>query len=705
MDPNSSNASNNNANGNPMNNRLHLNFGNDRFAPNDRAYPTTPSTFPNPIFPGGGGQGQNQQGQQQQTQQGSQQAYNQGFAPPQGYFMNNPYPPSGYPPQQVPAGYQQQQQQPYQQRSVNLQNDATNGLAHQFSHQNLGGGRGSPYGNRQASPAQRPRTAGAPGQQPAYSGYLNPMPQASQQNRPEFQPAPDRNPDRYVLKGLEIEMLDKAKWSKDWQIPTNPNHAENKLGRMQASKRASIYDFYAPETDQTTTNTLKIIGKGAFGEVKLVQKKQDGKVYAMKSLIKTEMFKKDQLAHVRAERDILAESDSPWVVKLFTTFQDQDFLYMLMEFLPGGDLMTMLIKYEIFSEDITRFYIAEIVLAIEAVHKLGFIHRDIKPDNILLDRGGHVKLTDFGLSTGFHKLHENSYYQQLLQGKSSKPKNNRQSVSLDEINLTVSNRSVINDWRKSRRVMAYSTVGTPDYIAPEIFSGHGYSYDCDWWSLGTIMFECQVGWPPFCAEDAHDTYRKIVAWRTNLYFPEDVQLGPEAENLIRSLVCNSENRLGRVSADEIKNHKFFRGVEFDTLRRIRAPFEPKLASNVDTTYFPTDEIDQTDNATHLKQAQAAAAHNGAPPREEVPEMNDCFTSLECLIYSVSHEASHPSFWSILWIHDISPSVHLEWVFLLPSLLLHGLSKVNLARYHSLHVSARLQLDILHLAACFFLILF
>ncbi|EHL01252.1 putative Serine/threonine-protein kinase cot-1 [Glarea lozoyensis 74030] len=121
--------------------------------------------------------------------------------------------------------------------------------------------------------------------------------------------------------------------------------------------------------------TLKIIGKGAFGEVKLVQKKQDGKVYAMKSLIKSEMFKKDQLAHVRAERDILAESDSPWVVKLYTTFQDSDFLYMLMEFLPGGDLMTMLIKYEIFSEDITRFYIAEIVLAIEAVHKYGYIHR------------------------------------------------------------------------------------------------------------------------------------------------------------------------------------------------------------------------------------------------------------------------------------------------------------------------------------------
>lgn len=119
----------------------------------------------------------------------------------------------------------------------------------------------------------------------------------------------------------------------------------------------------------------KVIGKGAFGEVKLVQRKSDNKIFALKCLVKAEMFKKDQLAHVRAERDILAEANSPWVVKLQTTFQDQTFLYMLMEFLPGGDLMTMLIKYETFAPDIARFYMAEILLAIEAVHKLGFIHR------------------------------------------------------------------------------------------------------------------------------------------------------------------------------------------------------------------------------------------------------------------------------------------------------------------------------------------
>jgi len=121
--------------------------------------------------------------------------------------------------------------------------------------------------------------------------------------------------------------------------------------------------------------TVKVIGKGAFGEVRLVQKRDTGKIYAMKTLLKSEMFKKDQLAHVKAERDVLADSDSPWVVNLFYSFQDAVYLYLIMEFLPGGDLMTMLIKYEIFGEDVTRFYMAQCVLAIEAVHRLGFIHR------------------------------------------------------------------------------------------------------------------------------------------------------------------------------------------------------------------------------------------------------------------------------------------------------------------------------------------
>ena len=149
---------------------------------------------------------------------------------------------------------------------------------------------------------------------------------------------------------------------------------QEKTNNMRKSE-ANFLRFLRTSERVQNYATLKVIGKGAFGEVRLVQRRHDGKIYALKSLVKAEMYKKDQLAHVRAERDILANADSPWLVKLHTSFQDSTFLYMLMEFLPGGDLMTMLIKYEIFSEDITRFYMAEIALAIEAVHKLGFIHR------------------------------------------------------------------------------------------------------------------------------------------------------------------------------------------------------------------------------------------------------------------------------------------------------------------------------------------
>ncbi|GAA6058054.1 hypothetical protein JCM3770_002946 [Rhodotorula araucariae] len=363
------------------------------------------------------------------------------------------------------------------------------------------------------------------------------------------------------------------------------------LGRTESSflrlrrTRLGLDDF----------RTVKVIGKGAFGEVRLVQKVDTGKIYAMKSLKKAEMFKKDQLAHVRAERDVLAESNSPWVVQLYYSFQDANYLYLLMEFLPGGDLMTMLIKYDTFSEDVTRFYMAECVLAIEAVHKLGFIHRDIKPDNILIDKDGHVKLSDFGLSTGFHKQHDSAYYQRLLEGgdaggQRNAPNGGRNSVALNSINLTVSSKDAIATWKANRRKLAYSTVGTPDYIAPEIFLQQGYGQECDWWSLGAIMFECLVGYPPFCSENAHDTYRKIIDWKNQLYFPDDVRLSREAEDLIRRMITSADQRLGRNSADEIKSHPFFAGVDWATIRNIESPFIPQLRSLTDTSYFPTEDL-------------------------------------------------------------------------------------------------------------------
>lgn len=369
--------------------------------------------------------------------------------------------------------------------------------------------------------------------------------------------------------------------------------------------------------------TVKVIGKGAFGEVRLVQKNDSGKIYAMKTLLKREMVKRDQLAHVKAERDVLAGSDSPWVVSLYYSFQDLQYLYLIMEFLPGGDLMTMLIRWQVFTEDITRFYMAECVLAIEAIHKLGYIHRDIKPDNILIDVRGHIKLSDFGLSTGFHKTHDSNYYKKLLEkaGRHSQLAPNqltslqgeggRNSVMVDAIHLTMLNRQQMQTWRKLRRLMAYLTVGTPDYIAPEIFVQQGYGQECDWWLLGAIMFECLIGWPPFCSETPHETYRKIMNWRETLQIPQDVHLLPEAEDLIRRLLLSSEDRIGRFEgAIELKRHPFFRGVDWNTIRHVDAPFIPKLRLMTDTRFFPTDDLENVPDAP-MEHVQSNGTHGDA----------------------------------------------------------------------------------------------
>ncbi|CAH9075484.1 unnamed protein product [Cuscuta epithymum] len=142
---------------------------------------------------------------------------------------------------------------------------------------------------------------------------------------------------------------------------------------------------------------LTMIGKGAFGEVRICKEKTTGHVYAMKKLKKSEMLRRGQVEHVKAERNLLAEVDSNCIVKLYCSFQDEEYLYLIMEYLPGGDMMTLLMRKDILTDDESRFYVAETVLAIESIHKHNYIHRDIKPDNLLLDRYGHLRLSDFGL--------------------------------------------------------------------------------------------------------------------------------------------------------------------------------------------------------------------------------------------------------------------------------------------------------------------
>lgn len=350
--------------------------------------------------------------------------------------------------------------------------------------------------------------------------------------------------------------------------------------------------------------TLKVIGRGAFGEVRLVQKVDTGHIYAMKMLRKEDMLKKEQVAHVRAERDILAEADNPWVVQLFYSFQDSVYLYLVMEFLSGGDMMTMLMRYDTFSEDVTRFYIAESIVAINSIHKLNFIHRDIKPDNLLLDPKGHIKLSDFGLCTGLKKSHQTDYYRNLMN-----PASHQSTASTPQKKINFSGydtKSKALTWKKNRRALAYSTVGTPDYIAPEVFLQAGYTKSCDWWSLGVIMFEMLIGYPPFCSETAQETYRKIMSWKTSLIFPPEVPISREAQDLIQRFCTDADRRIGKDDVAEIMAHPFFNGINWDHIRDHNAPIDPGVKSIADTSNFddfpevaPDEEINEKDTVKDL----------------------------------------------------------------------------------------------------------
>nr|XP_046147107.1 rho-associated protein kinase 2-like isoform X3 [Oncorhynchus gorbuscha] len=294
---------------------------------------------------------------------------------------------------------------------------------------------------------------------------------------------------------------------------------------------------------------VKMIGRGAYGEVQLVRHKASQKVYAMKQLSKFEMIKRSDSAFFWEERDIMAFSNSPWVVQLCCAFQDNLHLYMVMEYMPGGDLVTLTMNYDM-PEKWVRFYTAEVVLALDAIHSMGFIHRDVKPDNILLDQNGHLKLADFGTC-----------------------------MKMDSTGM----------------VHCDTAVGTPDYISPEVLKSQGgdgyYGRECDWWSVGVFIFEMLVGDTPFYAESLVGTYGKIMDHKNNLNFPDNVQMSNDTKDLICAFLSDREVRLGRNGVEEIKRHPFFMNDQwtFDTIRETVAPVVPELSSDIDTSNF--DEIE------------------------------------------------------------------------------------------------------------------
>ncbi|XP_035196875.1 citron Rho-interacting kinase isoform X9 [Oxyura jamaicensis] len=291
-----------------------------------------------------------------------------------------------------------------------------------------------------------------------------------------------------------------------------------------------------------------VVGCGHFADVKVVREKATGDVYAMKVMSKESLLAQEHVSFFEEERSILSQSTSPWIPQLQYAFQDKKNLYLVMEYQPGGDLLSLLNRYEDhLDETMVQFYLAELVLAIHSVHQMGYVHRDIKPENVLIDRIGHIKLVDFGSAA----------------------------------KMTI-----------NKMVNAKLPVGTPDYMAPEMLTGlngdgkASYGPECDWWSLGVIAYEMIYGRSPFTEGTSAKTFNNIMNFQRFLKFPEDVKVSGEFLDLIQSLLCGQKERLGY---EGLCCHPFFAKIDWDNIRNSPPPFVPTLKSDDDTSNFDEPE--------------------------------------------------------------------------------------------------------------------
>ena len=288
-------------------------------------------------------------------------------------------------------------------------------------------------------------------------------------------------------------------------------------------EKQSIYNY----------ESLSIIGRGAFGEVHVCRERKTGKIVAIKKIKKEIIELKNQIIHTRNEQLIMSKLKSKWIVELKESFQEGDYLYLVMEYVPGGDFMNLLIKKDILTEKEAKFYLAEIILAIESIHNSDCIHRDIKPDNILIDKNGHIKLSDFGLAKVSDSLYNN------------------------DLNIIKFNNEN-NEDDNFKHEKNYSCVGTAYYVAPEVLNKKGYGPEIDWWSVGVIFFEMLCGYAPFCSKDTNEVCYKILNWQKFLKIPKQVQLSNEAQDLIFKMINNKNERLGKNGSEEIKKHPFLK---------------------------------------------------------------------------------------------------------------------------------------------------
>ena len=308
--------------------------------------------------------------------------------------------------------------------------------------------------------------------------------------------------------------------------------------QKEAIPRSKSMDDFQP---------LKLVGKGSFGKVILVKYFNNDKIYAMKILDKEEIIRRKQIKHTKTERLLLEKLNHPFIAQLQFAFQDPKKLYLVTEFMQGGELFFHIKRRSGFKEVSTKFYMSQIFLAIDYLHKNGYIYRDLKPENILIDKEGNIKLTDFGLSK------------------------------------VISNNGDINTTN--------TLCGTLEYIAPEIFKRKPYDKSIDWFSFGVVLYEMLTGQLPFHIKNEEFDENKYK----NIKYPE--KMSPEAKELIEKLIeIEPEKRLGYNSSDEIRNSAFFKEVDFEKVynKEYRPPFKPRLNGELDLKYFDINFTEDND---------------------------------------------------------------------------------------------------------------
>ena len=376
-------------------------------------------------------------------------------------------------------------------------------------------------------------------------------------------------------------------------INTLTDAEKNDIKLMALERENQILKLFRKKISINDFEIIKPIGKGGFGEVNICRNKENKKIYAMKRMTFEQLKYKNGLLNFLAEKDILSiNNNNVWMTQLRFSFIDNQYLYLIMDYCPGGDLMSYLINRDTLEETEARFYIAEIILCVDSLHKMNCIHRDLKPDNILIGKDGHIKLSDFGLSfISREKLFpftENKT-EKIIPGLFFR----KTSAEEDEKNIEIKNS--INDSNKSikgaksfQNIIAYSGVGSPDYMAPELIlneNNKGYGGEIDWWSVGAIFYEMLVGIPPFLSDTPQATCEKIVHYQKYLKIPDQIKISNEAEKLIFGFLTEPKKRLGINGIDEIKKKPFFKNFDWDKIRDMSPPFIPKLDSPEDTRYF------------------------------------------------------------------------------------------------------------------------